>query len=138
MRRTTPLTATAMLGLALLAPTTTASAAGETCRGEAATIVGTDRTLVGTEGRDVIVTGKSYDVKSLGGDDLVCVVPDGTGTNVLHVEAGAGNDVVDTTSASLEGYYVETLLQTGTDTLEGGPAGDWVTTFPSTTACSHR
>ena len=41
MRRTTPLTAAAMLGLALLAPTTSASAAGETCRGEAATLVGT-------------------------------------------------------------------------------------------------
>ena len=40
MRRTTPLTAAAMLGLALLAPTTSAGAAGETCRGEAATIVG--------------------------------------------------------------------------------------------------
>ena len=34
-----------------------ATAAGETCRGEAATIVGTGPTVTGTEGRDVIVTG---------------------------------------------------------------------------------
>ena len=69
MRRTTPLTVTGLLGLALLLPTTSADAAGETCRGEAATIVGTERTLVGTEGRDVIVTGAATDVDALGGDD---------------------------------------------------------------------
>ena len=127
MRRTTPLTATALLGLAMLAPTTSASAAGETCRGEAATIVGTSRTLTGTEGRDVIVTGAATDVKSLGGDDLVCVVPQRTNSNVLYVETGAGNDVVDTTDAP-SGYYIDTELGAGADTLEGGPGGDWVET----------
>ena len=60
MRRTTPLTAAAMLGLALLAPTASAAAAGETCRGEAATIVGErGRRSTGTEGRDVVVTNGS-------------------------------------------------------------------------------
>ena len=41
MRRTTSLTAAGLLGLALLTPMSSAVAAGETCRGEAATIVGT-------------------------------------------------------------------------------------------------
>lgn len=49
MRRTTPLTTAALLGLALLTPATAATAAGETCRGEAATIVGTGPTVTGTE-----------------------------------------------------------------------------------------
>jgi Ca2+-binding RTX toxin-like protein len=127
MRRTTPLTAAAVLGLALLAPTTSASAAGETCRGEAATIVGAEPTITGTEGRDVIVTGRATDVRSLGGDDLICVVPQQTNVNVLKVDAGIGNDVVDTTGAP-SSYYVETDLGPGADTLEGGPGGDWVTT----------
>ncbi len=128
MRRTTPLTAAAMLGLALLAPTTSATAAGETCRGEAATLVGTSRTLTGTEGRDVIVTGGATDVSALGGDDLICVVPDGTTSNVLYVDAGAGGDIVDTTTAALRGYYVDSDLGRGADTLDGGPSGDWVDT----------
>ncbi len=127
MRRTTPLTAAALLGLALLAPTTSATAAGETCRGEAATIVGTTAKVTGTEGRDVIVTGRATDVTALGGDDLVCVVPDGTNYNVLKVDAGPGADVVDTTAAP-SGYYVDTDLGAGADTLEGGPGGDWVET----------
>src|SRR5690349_9795245 len=130
-RRTT-LGAAAVLGLTLLAPTSVATAAGETCRGEAATIVGTGRTLTGTEGRDVIVTGAATDVKALGGDDLVCVVPQGTNTNVLTVDAGAGADVVDTTSAELNFYYVDTDLGPGADTLEGGVTGDWVTTGDAT------
>ncbi len=128
MRRTTPLTAAAALGLALLAPTASPGAAGETCRGEAAPIVGTSRTLAGTEGRDVIVSGAATDVKALGGDDLICVVPDRSNTNVLSVDSGAGNDVVDTTSAALMGYYVDSDLGPGADTLEGGPSGDWVDT----------
>ena len=136
MRRTTPLTAVAMLGLALLAPTTSASAAGETCRGEAATIVGTSPTLTGTEGRDVIVSGRATTVASLGGDDLVCVVPQQTNVNVLTVDAGAGDDVVDTTSAELSSYYVDTDLGPGADIVAGGPAGDWVDTgdVPGNTA----
>ncbi len=128
MRRTTPLTVAAMVGLALLAPTASASAAGETCRGEAATIVGTGPDVTGTEGRDVIVTGGSLRVTSLGGDDLICVAPVGTRSNVLYVDAGTGADLVDTTSATLAGYYVDTDLGPGADTLEGGPAGDWVDT----------
>ena len=125
MRRTTPLTVAGLLGLALLAPTTSASAAGETCRGEAATIVGTSDEITGTEGRDVIVTDRSTEVKSLGGDYLICVVPGRVSINVLWIYAGAGNDVVDTTGAGSD-YYVDTDLGAGADTLEGGSAGDWV------------
>lgn len=124
MRRTTTLTAAGLLGLALLAPTTAVQAAGETCRGEAATLVGTGPSLTGTEGRDVIVTGPAGVVDALGGDDLVCVteVP---GSNVLVVDAGAGDDVVDS-SAVIGGNYVSTILGAGADTLVGGAADDTV------------
>ena len=60
MRRTTTLTAAGLIGLALLVPTSASSsetASGEICAGEAATIVGSAPTVTGTEGRDVIVTG---------------------------------------------------------------------------------
>ena len=54
--RNISLTAAALLGATLLAPTGTATAAGETCQGQAATIVGTPGgQIVGTEGADVIV-----------------------------------------------------------------------------------
>ena len=91
-------------------------------------MVGTGSTVTGTEGRDVIVTGTAGEVFGLGGDDVICVVPGNTGSNILNVDAGAGNDVVDTTSATLNSYYVESDLGPGADTLEGGPAGDWVDT----------
>ena len=128
MRRTTPLTAAAMLGLALLAPTTSASAAGETCRGEAATIVGDrGKQVVGTEGRDVVVTNRSSSVKTLGGDDLVCITgPDARkGTEYgVSIETGDGNDVVDGTAASSWGADV--TLGAGADRFEGGGADDYV------------
>lgn len=126
--RTTTLTAAGLLGLALLAPAYSASAAGETCRGEAATIVGTGPTVTGTEGRDVIVTGSAGQVAALGGDDLVCVT-DGRNINLVTVDAGPGNDTVDTTAAP-RGFYVTTDLGLGDDTFVGGAAADTVTTGP--------
>ncbi len=125
MRRTTPLTAAVLLGLALLAPTTSATAAGETCHGEPATIVGTGPSLTGTEGRDVIVTGPAGVVDALGGDDFICVTGPVRSSDVLSVVAGAGNDLVDT-SALEPGYYVTTVLGTGADRFIGGRAGDAV------------
>jgi Ca2+-binding RTX toxin-like protein len=126
MRRTTTLTAATMLGLAMLAPTTSATAAAETCRGESATIVGTGRTITGTEGRDVIVTGSATSVSSLGGDDLVCVAISGNpSSNVLDVDAGPGADMVDTTTLG-GSYYVATTLGAGADTYVGGPTNDTV------------
>lgn len=127
MRRTTTLSVAGLLGLALLIPTASATAAGETCRGEAATIVGTGSTVTGTEGRDVIVTGRAIDVHALGGDDLVCVTPRSTGTNVADVDAGTGDDVVDTSGAPGT-YYVTVILGAGADTFVGGPSSDRVTT----------
>jgi Ca2+-binding RTX toxin-like protein len=127
MRRTTSLTAATLLGLALLAPTTSATAAAETCRGEAATLVGTGPTITGTEGRDVIVSGKATTVSGLGGDDLICVAPARVSSNVLDVDAGAGNDTVDTAGAP-NSYYVTVVLGAGADTFVGGASNDRVTT----------
>lgn len=124
--RTTTLTAVGLLGLALLTPAYSASAAAETCRGEAATIVGTGPTLTGTEGRDVVVTGTATSIDALGGDDLVCVTGGGN-INRLDVKAGYGNDVVDTTALGAT-YYVTVDLGAGADLLEGGAADESVTT----------
>ena len=86
------LTAVALLGAALLTPTVAATAAAETCQGQAATIVGTPGgEIVGTEGADVIVTNGATRVDARGGDDLVCA----TGTAFLNVVLGAGADTFD-------------------------------------------
>jgi hypothetical protein len=71
--------------------------AGETCQGQAATLVGsTDvTTLVGTDGDDVIVTNGSWVIYADDGNDRVCV----TG-RPGRVHAGVGDDVVDATAAS--------------------------------------
>lgn len=130
MRRTTTLSVAGLLGLALLTPTSSAVAAGETCRGEAATIVGTTPTVTGTEGRDVIVSAKATSISGLGGDDLICIAPAGVNFNVLSVDAGVGNDTVDT-SAAQESFSITTDLGPGADTLVGGAADDIVTTGPT-------
>ncbi len=128
MRRTTTLTAASLLGLALLAPTTTATAAGETCRGEAATIVGASgRVITGTEGRDVVVTNRSPRVSTLGGDDLICITgPDlAPGReNGVTIDAGPGDDVVDGTAA--DSWGAEVTLGAGADRFEGGNGEDYV------------
>ncbi len=123
MLRTTVLpvlSAAALIGLAVMAPTS-ASAAGETCQGQAATIVGAPGTftLTGTEGPDVIVTNGSMELDALGGDDLVCVTVRGA-----QVLAGDGDDVVDTTGVTrLSGT---TYLGAGSDRFVGGSARDTV------------
>ena len=93
--RTISLTAVALLGAALLAPVGTANAAGETCQGQAATIVGTPGgQITGTEGADAIVTNGATRVDALGGDDLVCGTgqdPQFPGSGVFAV-LGAGAD----------------------------------------------
>ncbi|MDR7254724.1 Ca2+-binding RTX toxin-like protein [Nocardioides sp. BE266] len=138
--RRTATGAAAVLGLALLVPTAgAASAAGETCRGEAATIVGDRGTaVVGTEGRDVVVTNRSSSVKTLGGDDLVCITgPDGRhGVQFgVRIETGDGNDVVDGTAA--DSWGADVTLGDGADRFEGGDADDYVRggaiTFDGTT-----
>ncbi len=132
-RRTTTLTAslvgTAVLGATFLAAPT-ALAAGETCRGEAATIVGTTPTLHGTAGRDVIVTGSSTDVFAGAGDDLVCVTGKGTNVNLVDVDAGPGDDVVDSTAMERY-YYLTAILGDGSDTFVGGRESESVVAGPA-------
>jgi Ca2+-binding RTX toxin-like protein len=138
MRRTTTLTAAGLIGLALLTPTSTASAAGETCRGEAATIVGAPRVeIVGTEGRDVIVTNQSQDVQALGGDDLICITgPDQrSGYRPVEIDAGAGDDVVDGTAAA--DWPMSGTLGPGADTLHGGDGSEYVDTGARSADHSH-
>ncbi|WP_323793191.1 hypothetical protein [Nocardioides sp.] len=85
-----------------------AAAAPATCQGEAITLMGSAETplLVGTEGRDVIVSNGS-DVLARGGRDLVCVTE---GSAVIDAGKGADDvrihQAVDATS------------------LEGGPGAD--------------
>lgn len=127
MRRTTTLTAAALLGAALFtAPS--ATAVGETCRGEAATLVGTGTQLGGTEGRDVIVTGTATYVLGYGGDDVICV----TGPSAdVSVNAGPGNDTVDATAhrgsdSISDAIYI--VLGEGADLFLGSDLKDHVTT----------
>ena len=92
--------AVALLGAALLAPVGTAAAAGETCQGQAATVVGTPGgQITGTKGADVIVTNDATRVDALGGDDLVCATGERSGYDsatgartFVTVVLGAGAD----------------------------------------------
>ena len=79
------LAATGLLAAVLL-PAAPTHAAGETCQGRSATIVGTPGQygLAGTEGDDVVVTGGARGVATLGGNDLVCI------TSALPSIAGVG------------------------------------------------
>ena len=118
--RTTTLTAAALLGLTLLAPTQAATAAAETCQGVPATIVGTpEGRVVGTAGDDVIVSGGAWSVKAGDGDDLVCIPPmegDLLG-NVVEVDAGAGDDTVVSEGEHNNSWVT---LGPGVDQFRGG------------------
>ena len=135
MRRTTPLAATALLGLALISPTVGASAAEETCQGSTATIVGAGPTVTGTEGRDVIVTGPASTVDALGGDDLICVRPV-EGSAVLEIDAGAGDDSV--VSEAGTATISSTDLGPGRDSFVGGPGEDRVSASFDDTITANR
>ena len=96
-----------VLGLALDAPAPPAPAV-PTCRGQEATIVGTNGrdVLRGTNGPDVIVgLGGDDVIDARGGDDVVC--------------GGPGNDVV-------QGGYGDDRVygQSGNDVINGGPGDD--------------
>ena len=120
--RAVSLTAVALLGAALLAPVGTATAAGETCQGQAATIVGTPGgQITGTEGADVIVTNDATRVDALGGDDLVCATGERSGydsatatfTSVIVI-LGAGADTFIPSERARSTIYAGTV--DGTDT----------------------
>ena len=114
--RNTSLAAVALLGAALLTPMGTATAAGETCQGQAATIVGTPGAqIVGTEGADVIVTNGGTRVDALGGDDLVCAtIQDGVGYNPVFAILGAGADTFTASDGGSHRIFAGTA--DGTDT----------------------
>ena len=97
--------------------TTTVVGPSATCRGVAASVVGTggNDALVGTPGRDVIAAfGGDDSIASLGGRDLVC--------------AGRGSDRVGAGSAAdrvFGGAGKDRLLgRGGPDALRGGAGGD--------------
>lgn len=115
------LLATVSLGAPIvLATSTPASAAEETCFGEAATIVGSDRNNVrGTAGDDVIVTSNVDIVKGRGGNDSICA----THKDFLFVAGGGGDDRVDA-----QAMYNSTDLGPGDDEFVGGPGSDAVET----------
>jgi Ca2+-binding RTX toxin-like protein len=127
MRRTRPaalaLIGLAAPGLALLDPIP-AMAVAETCRGEAATIVGTGPAITGTGGRDVVVTHGATQVRTLGGDDVICVTGGAAQTGRTAIDPGSGDDVVDGTTAP--GWWVQAELGEGTDRFEAGAAGSTV------------
>jgi RTX calcium-binding nonapeptide repeat (4 copies) len=114
--RNSRLTAAALLSAALLAPMGAATAAGETCQGQAATIVGTPGAqIVGTEGADVIVTNGETRVDALGGDDLVCAtIQDGVGYNPVFAILGAGADTFTASDGGSHRIFAGTA--DGTDT----------------------
>lgn len=124
--RPLPLMASGLLAATLLA-SPTAYAAGETCQGQPATIVGTPSQydLVGTEGPDVVVTNGATVVKTLGGDDLVCVTDEPGRRLGVRLDTGPGDDVVDGTFTLAD---IEAVLGAGSDTYSGSPARDQVVT----------
>lgn len=136
MRRTTALTTTTLLGLALLSPT--AAVAVVSCQGAAATILGApNQDVTGTEGRDVVVTNGASGVTTLGGDDLVCITARDAhrGYHVVDVDAGTGDDVVD--GRQTTHWIVRGELGAGSDRFLGGAADDFVAAGTSTTTGAH-
>ena len=125
LHRSIAFTVTALVAGALLVPPpASATAAGETCQGRPATIVGTGPDVVGTPGDDVIVSGTSMFVDAGAGNDLICL----TGPNYVHTDAGPGDDVVDasvTTAVNPE-TSTSTDLGTGRDRFLGSPINDGV------------
>jgi Ca2+-binding RTX toxin-like protein len=118
VRRTVlAVTGAAVLGITAMAVATPSIAGGATCKGEAATFVGTDGRDVfdGGPGRDVVVTlGGNDDIDAGGGDDLICA---GGGRD--EIDGDAGNDVMYG-----QGGNDEMDGQIGDDTLIGNKGTD--------------
>lgn len=118
-------------GLAAAVPTS-ATAAGATCQGKPATITVTRAGVdaVGTEGDDVMaISGGTGKVDGRGGNDLICLVPGDYNSNVYFLDAGTGDDVVDTSAMGAEKNstdYVNVDLGAGSDRFVGGPADETV------------
>ncbi|WP_107704979.1 calcium-binding protein [Nocardioides allogilvus] len=118
---------TALLAAALLTAPGAQAAAATTCQGKEVTIDGTGQaTVTGTPANDVIAAGQGSSVSALAGDDTICVLPS-TATTPTSVDAGEGNDSVDTSTLAA-GVTVTTTLGAGDDTYAGGAASDQVAT----------
>ncbi len=118
---------TALLAAALLTAPGAQAAAAVTCQGKDVTIDGTNQVVVnGTSGNDVIAASVGATVTALAGDDTICVLP-GTATSATSVDAGDGNDSVDTSTVAAAST-VTTNLGAGDDTFTGGAGSDQVTT----------
>lgn len=116
----------APVGLPTTAATPSSAAASAWCRGEAATVVGTDRseTILGTPGRDVVVArGGDDTIRTGGGTDVVCA-----GDDFDHVRLGGGRDWADGGAGDdmlIGGRGADLLLgEGGVDGLAGGPGDD--------------
>lgn len=118
---------TALLAAALLTAPGAQAAAAITCQGKDVTIDGTSQATVnGTAGNDVIAASVGSTVTALAGDDTICVLP-GSATTATTVDAGEGNDSVDTSTVAAAST-VTTSLGAGNDTFTGGAGSDQVST----------
>ena len=117
---------TALLAAALLTAPGAQAAAATTCQGKDVTIDGTGQaTVTGTPANDVIAASLGSTVTALAGDDTICVLP-GAATTPTSVDAGEGNDAVDTSTLPA-GAIVTTMLGAGDDQYAGGAGSDRVT-----------
>lgn len=117
---------TALLAAALLTANGAQAAAASTCQGKDVTIDGTGQaTVTGTPANDVIAASLGSTVTALAGDDTICVLP-GTATTPTSVDAGEGNDSVDTSTLPA-GAAATTTLGAGDDQYSGGAGSDRVT-----------
>lgn len=132
MRGTGRLVARAALSLAICSAVLSGSpdaavAVGETCHGQAATLVGTaGAELRGTAGPDVIVTNGAFPVMADAGNDLVCVTGGAglTDQDNMDVYGEDGDDVIDATALEADRLFVD--LGLGNDTFTGGAESDGV------------
>jgi hypothetical protein len=117
------LAAVAVLVLVPLGTPAAAEAAGPTCQGKPATLVGKPgKSLTGTSGSDVMVSRGSSHVNGMGGADLICITgatPDGYR---VRVTGGDGDDAVLVTTTNT----VRAFLGDGADTYLGGDEVDLV------------
>jgi hypothetical protein len=106
-----------------------AVAAGETCQGRPATIVGAPgETVRGTDGDDVIVSAGAYGVEAGDGDDVICTtdtVFGGDNGPDVYVLAGPGDDVVDR-SGDPDPTARSAIHLDGADDFLGAAGSDWV------------
>ena len=120
-------------GLLSAAPSAVAQAA--TCRGLTATIEGAaNASITGTAGDDVIVApyGSFGFVNAGDGNDVVCVVPgdalpDYEDLPSFTVQAGEGDDIIDSTALTADHGSLFVPSSAGRDAFYGGPEQDQVT-----------